>query len=514
MISRKYDAVVVGAGNGGLTAAAVMATKGMKVLLLEQHNLPGGFATSFVRGRFEFEPSLHEISDFGPPENKGNVRRLLEDVIKLDVEWVRVPEAYRLIIPEEKGNPLDVTMPFGVKEYLAKIEEYVPGSKKAVERFIMLCAEVVEAFNYLAASKGKADKDVLLQKYPNFLKTAAYSLEQVIKALNIPYRAAKIITAYWCYLGLGVNRLNFTTYAAMFYKYLTYGAFIPRYRSNGFSSALEKRIRELEGTVEYNTKVEKILVEKGKVRGVETSWGERIMTSHVVSNASSHLSYNQLVFPKKEVPSISYRSCNARKVGPSAFVVYLGLDKSPLQLGIKEYSYFIYSTPTTEDIYKSFNRLETPLGQATVCLNNAIPDCSPQGTTILYLTTLFHGDVWKDVKPQNYVKTKNNIANGLVREFERCTGTSLFPHIEEMEVATPMTFARYTGAFNGSIYGYEPESWDAVLPRMMMLNEDKYIDGLHHSGGFAFRCHGYASSLLSGETAALLTYQDFIQSNE
>ncbi|MBW2676869.1 MAG: NAD(P)-binding protein [Deltaproteobacteria bacterium] len=49
-----YDAIVIGAGNGGLTASAALARKGMQVLLLERHNIPGGCATSFCRGRFEF----------------------------------------------------------------------------------------------------------------------------------------------------------------------------------------------------------------------------------------------------------------------------------------------------------------------------------------------------------------------------------------------------------------------------------------------------------------------------
>ena len=59
----KYDAVVIGAGNGGLTAAVRLAQSGAKTLLVEKHNLPGGFATSFRRGRFEFEASLHELND-------------------------------------------------------------------------------------------------------------------------------------------------------------------------------------------------------------------------------------------------------------------------------------------------------------------------------------------------------------------------------------------------------------------------------------------------------------------
>ena len=54
-IKQRYDCVVIGAGNGGLAAAARLAAAGVRVLLLEQHNLPGGFASSFTRGRFEFE---------------------------------------------------------------------------------------------------------------------------------------------------------------------------------------------------------------------------------------------------------------------------------------------------------------------------------------------------------------------------------------------------------------------------------------------------------------------------
>lgn len=164
----EFDAVVIGAGNGGLTAAATLAGKGLKTLLLEQHNLPGGFATSFVRGRFESEPSLHEISDFGPFEDKGNVRKLLEDRIGINLDWIRVPEAYRLIIPDEKGGRLDVVMPFGIDEFILKMEGYVPGSTPSVTRFIELCNEVVDALGYIADSKGKADKKVLLDEYSNF----------------------------------------------------------------------------------------------------------------------------------------------------------------------------------------------------------------------------------------------------------------------------------------------------------------------------------------------------------
>ena len=58
---KAYDVGVIGAGNGGLVAAIRILQAGYSCLLLEKHNLPGGFATSFKRGRFEFEASLHEL---------------------------------------------------------------------------------------------------------------------------------------------------------------------------------------------------------------------------------------------------------------------------------------------------------------------------------------------------------------------------------------------------------------------------------------------------------------------
>ncbi len=74
-----YDVVVIGAGMGGLSAGIHAALAGKDVLVLEQHNLPGGFATSFVRGRYEFEATLHELLDFDTPERMGPIRKLLND---------------------------------------------------------------------------------------------------------------------------------------------------------------------------------------------------------------------------------------------------------------------------------------------------------------------------------------------------------------------------------------------------------------------------------------------------
>ncbi|MBW1685166.1 MAG: NAD(P)/FAD-dependent oxidoreductase [Deltaproteobacteria bacterium] len=512
-LQKTYDCVVVGAGNGGLAAAAQLAVKGADVLLLERHTLPGGFATSFTRGRFEFEASLHQFCDVGSPTDKGNVREFLEDELGVYLDWVEIPEAFRMILTDP-GEDLDVTLPYGVQDFIEAVEKAVPGSRESVTKYVDLCREVVEAITYLGQSKGNPDKSVLTKKYANFLKTCAYTADQVIEALGVPERARKILHAQWSYIGPPTSRLNFTIYGAMLYKFLETSAYIPRQRSHEFSLALDARIRKMGGHIEYNTRVEEILTRNGRVVGVVTSKGDRIETGHVISNASPTLVYNHLISPRTEVPEKALRACNARVNGVSAMVVYLGLDASLEELGINEYSYFVYANMNTTEMYETFKALEAPKVQAVLCLNNAIPDCSPPGTSIVSTTTLYQPDVWKHVSPRDYVKVKNRIANDLIVDLERALGAPLREHIEEIEVATPQTYARYTGSFNGIIYGYEPEPWDSLIPRMMMMGDDKHFDGLEFCGGFAFRCHGYSSAFMSGQTAALLTLRDLIEAGK
>ena len=128
--NKAYDVVVLGAGNGGLVAAIRVLQAGYSCLLLEKHNLPGGFATSFKRGRFEFEASLHELNDFGSAEEPGDIRTLFRSLgVEDKIDWVRIPEAYHLITTDKK---YDCVMPFGIQAFIDKMEEYCPGSRKSM----------------------------------------------------------------------------------------------------------------------------------------------------------------------------------------------------------------------------------------------------------------------------------------------------------------------------------------------------------------------------------------------
>ena len=87
-----YDVIVIGGALAGLSSALMLADKGLDVLVLERHNLPGGIATSFVRGGIEIEAALHEMMSIGPKENRLKVGKFFDDM-GVDIDWLPVPEA-------------------------------------------------------------------------------------------------------------------------------------------------------------------------------------------------------------------------------------------------------------------------------------------------------------------------------------------------------------------------------------------------------------------------------------
>lgn len=501
---KQYDAVVIGAGNGGLVAAIRLLQGGAKTLLVEKHNLPGGFATSFKRGRFEFEASLHELNDFGTKDNSGDVRDLFDSLGVTDkIEWLQIPEAYRVFSREEK---IDATMPFGKQAFIDKMEHYVPGSRPSMEKFFELAEEIRAAQAYSNSVNGKTDQKIMLSKYANFVRCGSYSVNEVLDSLKMPKKAKDILNAYWCYLGAHCDDLSFIHYASMVIRYITRGASMPKMRSHEISLAMVERIRELGGDVWFNTEAVKIFTgDDYGVEGVLLSNGEHIETRHVIANCAPHIVYGKMI---DKVPVQVIKETNARKLAGRGFTMFLGLNKSADELGIENHNYFLYDTMDTAKQYEIMKKIDTNCAQATVCLNRAYPECSPEGTCMMYFTTLYMSDDWGNVKPEDYFRVKDKVANMMIDRFEQDTGAKIRDAIEEISVATPMTYARYCGHPEGGIYGYESQYWDGLTPRLLMMAEDHKTRGLRFAGGFSMRLSGYSSAYFSGDITGRQTVGD------
>ena len=517
-MSKEYDVIVCGGGNGGLAAAARLAKAGYRILLIEQHNIPGGCATSFVRGRFEFESALHELCFVGTDGTPGFVYKMFDE-LGIDIDWKFDPNMFRAIVKGDDGFDVVVR---GGDAFVDSIEEAVPGSGEHVQALLDIADNVNETLDYMEKVNNKPNVFSVFAKHRNFLRSSSHSLTEVEDALEIPEKAKNIINSYWSYLGAIPEELNAMHYMNMLKSYIDYGAAMPSGRSHELAEGLMTSIRENGGEVWTGCKVTRVITNaRGRAIGVEvddgedgeaadkqggikkilhplekhTAKGRAVYAKEIISNIIPHNVFsmmNRLHIPVKDI-----KLANARKIALSAFTIYLGLDANADELGIKDYTTIIMNDagPKVQIRDGGFYIVN--------CLNRTVPQASPEGTCMLFFTIMMFGsDFPKNIRPQDYKKYKNDMAEKYIRDYEELMHVDVMGHIEEIEVATPATFARYLSTPEGSVYGYQLSRWDGLMARYLRADAENAIPGLHFAGGHTKMGDGYSSAFKSGIDAA------------
>lgn len=512
----KYDAVVIGAGNGGLSAALTLASAGKKVLVVEQHNLPGGCATSFIRGRFEFDASLHEFCDIGDKDNPGDAGKLLMEEYKLPVTWYQIPDLFRVIGKTRSGKHIDVTVPCGVQECIDKISETVPGSRTPLINLFRLIEECIEASEYYYARQKSLgsqstitpSKLLFAAKFTNFLKVAEKPFNEVLRKLDMPEDAIDILGTYWPYMGMDCEHISFIQKSFMLYMYIVNKPAICKYNSHCLSVAATERIRELGGDIWQNVKALKVCTDdNGSINGVRTTNGF-VSANYVIANISPYTAYTKLLNRSVKIPKRELKRITVQEHSSSFLNIYLGLNRSVEELGIKDYTIFFPNVIDSYSNYKTSCRLDGNYYGTSVVYNVIDPDASPKGTTIMSISIEYNKEVWGDISQREYSKKKTEIAKKTIEAFEKETGIIIHDCIEEIEVATPWTFAHFLGTPTGSVYGYKYLHWDTMLSRMMMMKQDQPIRGFKTCGASGARGDGYSMTYTNGNDMAKLILEE------
>ncbi len=505
---KKYDVIIIGAGNGGLAAAADCARAGLSTLLLERHNIPGGSASSFVRGRFEFEPSLHELAAIGNPEEVGSIEEMFSRW-GADVDWRKHDSTFRLLVPAKEGDTdtfinesgvkvtVDARMPVGFENFAKKLDELVPGSYESCIKAFDLSERMFKAFECMDDPKKLPGS---IKDVPDLMRMISHTMTEALDTLGMPKKAQDIFNTYWCYMGSPASKFDFLYYLCVLHSYVKSGTGIPSLRSHEMSLAVDKVIRDNGGDIWYNSEVTKVIMKDGKPAGVVINGEKEVYGKYFICNSSPNTVWNEL-FEKDEIPEKQLQMLNSRKIACSLTTVYLGMNKTKEELGITDYSVFIAPDSDSDKQYEAAQNFFN--GFCIInCLNEIIPDCTPKGTSQLFLTTMTFGDVMKDIRPQDYKKFKTKVAKDMIETCEKALNISITPYIEEIEIALPPTFARYLNTPLGTPYGYMLEKWDSMIPRTVQYLQDQPFDNFMFCGASQERGDGYGCAYYTGEKAA------------
>ncbi len=274
---KDFPIAVIGSGLGGLVSAAYLSKFGFNVTVLEQHSIPGGYATSFDRGDFTFDVSLHAtVAEHAMPQ------MILSDLglwDKLKVAYT--PELKRIIT-----NTFDVTLPAkdpeGVKKELSNI---FPHEKKGIHAFYKEMEQVIAEL-----WGGKRLK-------PSIMETLEpLSLEQWMNRHVKDTDVKKCMAIFSGYYGLPPGKINALFYAIATGEYLVHGGQYFKTRSQDLSDTLAQGIENFNGIIHYNTEVETILFNNNKIiSGVKDTNGNTYPAKAVIANCPVPALVNKMI---------------------------------------------------------------------------------------------------------------------------------------------------------------------------------------------------------------------------
>ena len=487
-----YDAIVIGSGMGGLTTAALLSDLGWKVCVLEQHYTAGGFTHSYERAGYEWDVGVHYIGEVGAATR---TRKMFDFLSGGQLKWAPMDDEYDRFYVGDKV----FTAVAGKKEFRNNLVRQFPKEAHAIDRYLALLDRSGDALSAFGMSRGMNWWMRLAMK-PWF----AWKLRgpfgkgtwEVLSELTDDKDLIATLCGQWGDMGLPPKRSPFIAHAMIARHYL-YGGYYPVGGSWRIADTIIPKIQSAGGEVFTYARVEQILVENGRVSGVEMKDGHRIECDCVISSAGVDNTFNHLL-PDDVATNSGYRQ-QMTNVTPSVahLGIYIGLKETAETLGLPKTNFWIYPGNDYDKAVKEFmDDPDAPFPIVYISFPSAKdPDYENRhpGTATIEIVAPAPYERFEKWRDETWGKRGEDY-----EAFKEALGARLMeylydklPHlrgkVDYYEVSTPLSTNWFGGYQRGELYGLEhtgerlKQDWlrpKTTIPGLWLTGQDVLTCGV------------------------------------
>jgi len=492
---KDYDVVVIGAGLGGLSSAALLSAQGHRVLVLEQGERIGGCCSSFERNGFHFDTGASIVEIIKPIEE---VFKKMGTTLQDEIDLITCDPVMSVI--RKDGSRM--TIPLSIKKTGELIAEISPEDGRRWFDFVDFCAELVEVsldtfFSMPADSMGDMLK--MVRKNPRLAKYLPVFLSSYQDTLQRFFKDERVLES------MGYQSLYFGLPPALVpgpYAMIPYteqmGIYYPRGGMIKIPEALQRVGEKFGLQVRLNSPVARVIVENQRAQGVVLEDGTPITSDVVVSNVNAKTLYTYMV-GEEHLPQISRQGINSYAYSKAVPMIYVGLDYEP---PLEAHHSLVAASP--DDITQYWwNHVEIGEllyeGYGLICWASHSDDSlAPKGKHVLNLIP----EGFYNLKQGNWDDIKEEFIERSLEYYDSFAIPGLKDHVKYVDCATPLDYERRLRLPQGAIYALQQDLTAQAVFRPAARS--KNIGGLYLTGSSTHPGGGVPTTIASGMIASNL----------
>ncbi len=431
--------IIIGAGVAGLSAGILAQKSGFDTEIHEMHTLPGGLCTSWKRGSYLFDGCIRYV--YGSGEGRF-FHSVMKEIGADSLHFIHHSES--ICVETSTGEAVTFYCDLDrLKEHLLKIS---PEDGKPVKTLIKLAKSLSRASMPMTGMKSPADLIRTIRGGLSFMRVMLKYRKASLGSFAASLKSVALREAFAKYYGYtDLEELPLLVLIIDMAQHHAGNAGWPLGGSIGFARRLEENYLSLGGAVHYRSKVEKILVKDGRAVGIRLEGGQERMADYILSAGDVHAALYEWLDGKYTTSAWEEAFRNDKPITP-VIQVSLGIDAdiSHIPHNIALYLEKPIEVAGIRYDYLSFRHYWYDRAMA------------PEGKSALVAVLETDYETWEQLcaNKQRYAEEKQSAAKQVVERIER-----RFPEIagkvEVVDVATPMTYVRYTGNYQGSVQGWQ-----------------------------------------------------------